>query len=282
MAASVSVPRGPAARLLRHRTARAGLILLAGFLLAVYLGPVVWPGDPDALDQAQALHSPSWSHPLGTDQYGRDQLARLLDGGRRSLEATALVLALSVAIGLAVGVLAGIAGGLVDALAMRLVDVMLSIPGMVLTLALLGALGPGFVNLMVALVITTWPPYARICRGIVLGGRQRLDVVSARLAGIGWVRAAATHLLPAAATQVLVVATIDIGHTIIAIAGLSFLGLGVQQPAAEWGAMLSSARLYLAQAPWLLIPAAAISLVVLAANLTGEALTDSSDPRRAR
>ncbi|QSB16816.1 ABC transporter permease [Natronosporangium hydrolyticum] len=272
--------RGLPERLAGHRTAKLGMVLLLGLFAAVYLGPLVWPYDPEALEHAVALQGPSWSHPLGTDQYGRDQLARLLDGGRRSLEATALVLLLSLALGLLVGVCAGVAGGLVDALAMRAVDVILSIPGMVLTLALVGALGPGLTNLMIALVVTTWPPYARLARGVVMGGRTRLDVVSARLAGVGWLRAATTHLLPVATLQVLVVVTIDIGHTIIVIAGMSFLGLGVQPPAAEWGAMLASSRLHLAQAPWLLAPAVAISLVVLAANLVGEALGDSADPRR--
>jgi ABC-type dipeptide/oligopeptide/nickel transport system permease subunit len=151
----------------------------------------------------------------------------------------------------------------------------------VLALALIGALGPGYTNLVIALTLAAWPQYARLARSYVITGRRRPDVVSARLAGIGWFRAAAGHLLPGAATSVVVVAALDVGHTIMAIAGLSFLGLGIQPPTPEWGAMLADSRLQLAQAPWLLAgPAMAIVLAVLAANLIGETLQEVADPRR--
>ncbi|RFS80964.1 ABC transporter permease [Actinomadura spongiicola] len=275
--------RGVLSRLLRRRDARAGLVILTLVVVAVVAGPWFAPHEPDAAEFGRVLSGPSASHWLGTDQFGRDQLARLLDGGRRSLEATALVLAISVAAGLVVGTVAGVAGGLVDVVAMRAVDLALAVPGVVLTLALLGALGPGFGNLVIALAATTWPPYARLARGHVRAGRDRPDVVTARLAGASRPRAAAAHLLPGAAAHVLVVAALDVGQTIMAITGLSFLGLGAQPPHAEWGVMLADSRLYLTEASWLLLaPSAAIVVVILAAVLLGEAAAEASDPRRVR
>ncbi|GAA1017397.1 peptide ABC transporter permease [Acrocarpospora pleiomorpha] len=275
--------RGVLARLLKRRDARAALVILVLGALGILAGPALVPYAPDVADFDNVLSGPSAAHWLGTDQFGRDQLARLLDGGSRSLLATALVLVISVAAGLIVGTLAGVAGGLIDVVAMRAVDMALAVPGVVLTLALLGALGPGFGNLVIALAATAWPPYARLARSYVRSGRERPDVVTARLAGAGWPRAAVAHLLPGAATHVMVVAALDVGHTIMAVTGLSFLGLGAQPPDAEWGVMLSDSRLYLTQAPWLLLaPSAAIVLVILAAILLGEAAAEVSDPRRAR
>ncbi|MFI6910401.1 ABC transporter permease [Nonomuraea sp. NPDC050394] len=275
--------RGVTARLVRRRDAVTGLVILSVVILAIVAGPALVPYEPDAADFDAVLSPPGAAHWLGTDQYGRDQLARLLDGGRRSLEATGLVLVISVAAGLVVGTLAGVAGGLVDVIAMRLVDMALAVPGVVLTLALLGALGPGFGNLVLALAATTWPPYARLARSYVLAGRERPDVLTARLAGASWPRAAGAHLLPGAAAHVLVVAALDVGQTIMAVTGLSFLGLGAQPPHAEWGVMLSDSRMYLSEAPWLLLaPSAAIVVVILATILLGEATAEASDPRGRR
>lgn len=261
----------------RSRGSRTGLVLLGVLVVAVYAGPLLVPYDPEALNRTDVLTGPSGAHPLGTDQYGRDQLSRLLEGGQRSLEAVSLVLGASLLAGMLVGVAAGVFGGWVDVVLMRVVDVLLAIPAMVLVLAMLGALGPGFGTVVVALTVGTWPPYARMARSFVLSGRGRPDVVCARMAGVGWSRAAAGHLVPGAAAQLMVLVSLDIGHTVMSVAGLSFLGLGVLPPAAEWGAMLSAARPFLGQAPWLLAPAAAIVLVVLAANLLGEALTRTRD-----
>ncbi|MFE0153613.1 ABC transporter permease [Nonomuraea sp. NPDC059007] len=281
--ASTPPVRGVLPRLLRRREAAAGLSILCLVFLAILAGPALVPYEPDVADFDAALRPPDAAHWLGTDQFGRDQLARLLDGGARSLEATGLVLLISVAAGLVVGTLAGVAGGVIDVIAMRLVDMALAVPGVVLTLALLGALGPGFGNLVFALAATAWPPYARLARSHVLAGRERPDVLTARLAGAGWPRAAAAHLLPGAAAHVLVVAALDVGQTIMAVTGLSFLGLGAQPPHAEWGVMLSDSRMYLSDAPWLLLaPSAAIVVVILAAILLGEATAEAADPRRLR
>ncbi|GAA1312064.1 ABC transporter permease [Saccharothrix xinjiangensis] len=252
---------------------RIGLALLAAVVLAVVVGPWLVPHDPDALDRTAVLVAPGAEHLLGTDHLGRDQLARLLVGGRNSLLAVAAVLALGLAVGMVVGVVSGVLGGVVDTVLMRVVDVFLALPAMVLTLALLGVLGPGFGTMIIALTAGTWPGYARMARSYVMTGRDRPDVLAARLAGVGWLRAARRHLVPAAFGQLLVLVSLDVGYMVTSIAGLSFLGLGVQPPAAEWGAMLSNARLYLGQAPWLLLgPGVAIVLTVLAANLVGESL----------
>jgi ABC-type dipeptide/oligopeptide/nickel transport system permease subunit len=279
----VAPPRGLWARLLRHREAKLGLglaLLLIGLAL---LGPLLAPFAPDAPNFRAKLEAPSAEHWLGTDQSGRDQLSRVLDAGRRTLGTALLVLGAVFIIGLVLGTIAGMAGGLVDVLLMRVVDVLMALPSIVLAIAIVGVLGPGFQNLVLALVISWWAYYARLARSYVLNARQRPDVIAARLAGIGWGRIMVGHVLPGVAAQLLIVATLDLGSMIAAIAGLSFLGLGVQPPAAEWGAMLADSRLYFTLAPWLLLgPVVPIFLAVIAANLLGNALRDTLDPGRLR
>ena len=282
-ATPVAPPRGLWARLLRHREAKLGLglaLLLVGLAL---LGPLLAPYAPDAPNFRAKLEAPSAEHWLGTDQSGRDQLSRVLDAGRRTLGTALLVLGAVFIIGLVLGTIAGMAGGLVDVLLMRVVDVLMALPSIVLAIAIVGVLGPGFQNLVLALVISWWAYYARLARSYVLNARQRPDVIAARLAGIGWGRIMVGHVLPGVAAQLLIVATLDLGSMIAAIAGLSFLGLGVQPPAAEWGAMLADSRLYFTLAPWLLLgPVVPIFLAVIAANLLGNALRDTLDPGRLR
>ncbi|WP_300007705.1 ABC transporter permease [Pseudonocardia sp.] len=276
---AVPVRRGVLARLLAHRTGRAGLALAAVLLLAVLAGPLLVGQSTTELDLGDKLAPPGPEHWLGTDQFGRDQLARLLEGGRRSLGAAALVLAGALVISMTIGIAAGLAGPVVDAVAMRVVDVLLALPGLILALAVVGVLGPSFSNLVLALVISSWAYYARLARSYVLAARSRGDVLAARMAGIPGPRIVAGHIVPGVATQLLVVATLDLGGVIVAIAGLSFLGLGVQPPDAEWGAMLSETRLYFTTAPWLLAgPAVATFLAVTAANLVGDALRDVAGP----
>jgi ABC-type dipeptide/oligopeptide/nickel transport system permease subunit len=272
-------PRSLSARLWRHTEARFGLavtLLLVGLAL---FGPLLAPYDPNRPDFRAKLEAPSAEHWLGTDQSGRDQLSRVLDGGRRTLGTALLVLSCIFGIGLVIGTIAGMSGGIVDLVLMRLVDVLMALPSIVLAIAIVGVLGPGFENLVLALVISWWAYYARLARSYVLNARQRPDIIAARLAGIGWGRIMAGHVLPGVTSQLLIVATLDLGAMIAAIAGLSFLGLGVQPPAAEWGAMLSDARLYFTLAPWLLFgPLVPILGAVLAANLLGNALRDTLDP----
>lgn len=278
LAAPSAPPRGVTRRMLARRSARAG-ILLAGLLAAMSLaGPAVLPDRPDRISLNEKLVAPSLRHPLGTDQYGRDQLARIADGGRRSLGAALLVLGGTLLLSLAAGITVGMIGGFIDAAAMRIVDVLLALPPLVLALAVVGVLGVGFENLVLAMILSSWAYYARLARGYAQLARRRQDVIAARLAGIVWPRVVAGHIMPGVAAQLAVVATLDLGGVIIGISGLSFVGLGVQPPDAEWGAMLAESRLFFTTAPWLLLaPAAAIFLSVVSANLIGNALRDAAD-----
>ncbi|MEM1430370.1 MAG: ABC transporter permease subunit [Pseudomonadota bacterium] len=269
-------------RLWRHPSGRWGLLLGAALLLFAALGAVWTPYAPDVPDYANALKGPSLAHPFGTDATGRDMFSRVMNGAHRSIGAAMLVLAAVFAIGLVLGTLAGLAGGLTDTVVMRVADVAMALPGLVLAFAVLGLLGPGFVNLLVALIVADWAWYARLSRSLSLDARQRPHVIAAQMAGIPRWRIVLGHILPGVALQVGIVATLALGSMIGAISGFSFLGLGVQPPAAEWGALLAESRLFFALAPWLLLaPAWMIFLSVLAANLVGNALRDVASPGEA-
>ncbi|EPX78644.1 ABC transporter permease [Salipiger mucosus] len=267
--------RGLLPRLWSHPSGRTGLIL-GGLLLAFALIGTVWtPHEPNWPDYAVALRAPDTEYLLGTDDTGRDLLSRLMEGAHRSLGAALLVLGGVFAVGLVYGTVSGLAGGWADIVMMRLADVMMSLPGLVLAFAVIGILGPGFLNLLVALIVADWAWYARLARSMAIGSRNRPDVIAARMAGVpGW-RIVSSHILPGLALHLGVVASLALGSTVGAISGLSFLGLGVQPPLAEWGAMLSDARLFFSVAPWLLWgPAVMIFLSVLSANLISNGLRD--------
>jgi len=272
------LPRGLLARLWTHRGGRIGLILCLILAVLSALGPSILPHEPNWPDYASTLLGPSAEHWLGTDATGRDVLSRLLDAGHRSLGAAMLVLVSIYGIGLVVGVIAGVSGGVVDTVLMRLVDVLMTIPGMVLAFAIVGILGPGFHNLILALIIADWAYYARLARSYVLNAAGQPYITAARLAGVPFHRILIQHIIPPAAIQLAIVASLGLGGTIGAIAGFSFLGLGSQPPHAEWGAMLSESRFYFPIAPWLLLaPAGLILVSVVAVNLIGNALRDVLD-----
>jgi ABC-type dipeptide/oligopeptide/nickel transport system permease subunit len=265
-------------QLAARRSGQAGLVLAAMVVGFVVFGPLVIGQDPDAQDLTALLQRPSSSHLLGTDQFGRDVLARVAEGGRRSLMGTTLILSVTFALGLFVGVVAGMAGGGVDSVLMRVVDVFLSIPALIIAIGLVGALGPSFTNLVIALVAAAWPFYARIARGFTLNAALRPDVIAARLAGVGRLRILFGHIVPGAASRLLIVVSLEFGGVILALAGLSFLGLGAQPPAAEWGVILADSRNFFTVAPWLLLaPGIAIVLAATAANLIAESLRDLAD-----
>jgi peptide/nickel transport system permease protein len=268
---------GTLQKLLAKNSARVGIIT-AGFLLILTLiAPLALTFEPNAQNPAEKLLAPSFEHLLGTDQYGRDVLARIAGGALRSLGAAILVSAGTLFLSLIAGITVGMLGGIVDSVVMRVVDVFLALPSLVLALAVVGVLGVGFENLLIALVFSSLAYYMRLTRSYALNARNRQDVIVARLAGVGWTRIIFGHIAPGILTQMLIVATLDLGGVIVAFAGLSFLGLGVQPPDAEWGAMLNESRLFFTNAPWLLLaPAAAIFLSVMAANLIGNALRDAS------
>lgn len=272
---------------MRPRSPRASRkpALVAGTAIATLLfafslfGPIISPYDPDEADYSNTLAPPGAEHPLGTDHIGRDVFARIADGARRSLGSAVLILALVVSIGIAIGVAAGLAGGWGEIVIMRVVDIALALPGTVLAIAIAGLLGPGFKNLILAMVIADWAYYARLARSFVLTAAKRPDVLAARMAGVPSFRIVMSHILPSVVSQMAAVATLGLGGMIAAISGFSFIGLGIQPPLAEWGNMLSESRYYITIAPWLLIaPTAMVFLSVLTANLLGNALRDSSDP----
>lgn len=265
-------------RLWRHGSGRTGLILSVFLLFLGGWGMIWTPYDPDYANFAMGVKPPSLHHWFGTDEMGRDLFSRLLNGAHRSVGAALFVLASAFFIGISIGVLSGLSGGWLDKLIMRCVDIVMSLPSLVLAFAILGVLGPGFINLLIALILSDWAWYARLARSFVIGCENRPDIITARLYGISNFRILWTHLLPPVAIRLGVLATLAFGSMISAISGFSFLGLGVQPPHAEWGAMLSQSRLYFDYAPWLLLgPAMAIFISVLAANLLGHALRDVTE-----
>ncbi|HEX5741951.1 MAG TPA: ABC transporter permease subunit, partial [Pilimelia sp.] len=265
-------------RLRRHRGGQAGIALAAAVTAAGVLGPLTGH-DPNQPDYANQLAAPGAAHWLGTDDAGRDQLARTLAGTRTSLQAVAVVVALTTATGLLVGGIAGYVRGLVDAAVGRLIDVMLGLPGQIVALAVVGALGAGSGNLVLAVVVGGWAYPARVARAAVLGSHDRLEVLAARLAGIPDRRIFATHVLPATVATVAVAAATGVGEVVLILAGLSFLGLGAQPPTAELGQMLADSQSALASSPWLLVgPSVVIAAMVTAALLLSDALRDAADP----
>src|SRR5438093_123231 len=217
---------------------RAGILIVALTALAAIAGPWVVPYDPASQQLPLRLAGPTWTHPLGLDELGRDVLARLLIGARISLLVGISVVSISSAVGVVVGAIAGYAGGWVDALLGRLMDVLLAFPGILLAIALVAVLGPSLVNVVIALVSIGWVSYARLVRGQVLKVRELEYVQAARAQGATVLRILARHVVPAALSAVTVQATLGMAGAIIAEASLSFLGLGVQPPTPSWGTML--------------------------------------------
>lgn len=278
--AGALVPRESLLRLLmRDRTAVAGLVILAVLLGAAVLAPWVAPHDPAAQDVINRYAPAGGEHVLGTDHLGRDVFSRLLFGARYSLFAAVAVGTAVLVIGLAIGLVSGFVGGWLDGLLMRAVDVLLAFPNFLLVLAVVAALGPGLVNLMLAFTLVAWGSYARIVRGLVLSAKERPFVESARALGLRPRRVAVRHVLPSVLAPVMVLWTLQSGRLLLALSALSFLGLGVQPPTPEWGAMLNEARDFLARAPRLMVyPGALITLAALGFNLIGDGLRDVLDP----
>ena len=267
----------------RDRTAMLGVVLVVALAGAALLAPLLAPHDPDFVDVARKYRSPSWEFPLGTDNLGRDILSRLLVGARLSI-GTAVVAGLAIGVvGLVMGMLAGWFGGAVDMVISRIVDVLLAFPLFLLALGITGLIGPGLRNLSIALVSVAWAGYARIVRSAVLAERNKPYVEAARAAGASEARIMGKHVLPNVVAPVLVLTTLDMGVVLLAVSGLSFLGLGVKPPTAEWGSMLAEGRNYLDQGPQMTVfPGAAIFLMVLGFNLLGDGLRDALDPRASR
>jgi len=258
---------------------RIALLIVALLAIAAIAAPWIAPYDPDAVDLAQRLQGPSLAHWLGTDHLGRDELSRLIYGTRVSLGSVALSIVLILALAIGVGGLSGYMGGRVDQAIMRFCDCFLAFPTIVLALFLIGILGTGMVNVIIAIALSHFARYARMVRGLVLSFRQRDFVLASRAAGASRVRVFFEHLFPAIMAQMIVLATLDIGHMMLHVAGLSFLGLGVQPPTAEWGVMIGDARQFVWSMPMLILwPGLALLLSVMAFNILGDAVRDRLDP----
>jgi len=275
-------PYGRAWRRLRRDRLAMGALALFGAMLAISIvGPLVLPIDPFRQSLQDSLLPPaSAGHPLGTDNFGRDVLLRLVDGGRVSLTVGIVAVALSLAIGGAIGLVTGFFGGWVDRVLMRLVDVQLAFPGILLALVIVTVIGSGLDKVMIAVGIGGIPRFARVVRGSVLNTKGELFVEAARSIGASDLRLMFVHLVPQCLGPAITIATFGLATAILASASLSFLGLGAQPPTAEWGLMLAEARRYLRIAWWLAVfPAVAIMLAVLAVNVLGDAVRDALDPR---
>ncbi|HLE27152.1 MAG TPA: nickel transporter permease [Anaerolineales bacterium] len=275
----VSPPRARPA-LLRSPLTVAGLALILIFGLSALFARALAPMDPLTQKLSQRLQPPSSAHWLGTDQLGRDVLSRLLFGARISLTVGVVVVSTAGTFGTLVGLIAGYTRGLADEALMRVTDVFLAFPALILAMAIAGALGPSLNNAMIAIAVVTWPVYARLVRGQVLSLREREFVEAARGLGASTPRILWRHILPNTLAPILVQASFDMGGAILSAAGLSFIGFGAQPPAPEWGVMISDGRKFINTQSWLsLFPGLAILLTVAAFNLIGDGLRDALDPR---
>lgn len=270
-------------RLLRNPGAVTGLILLGLLVLAALFGPLIIRYDPVALAPRERLQAPGMAHWFGTDAFGRDIFTRVVYGGRVSLQVGFIAVAIASLIGVTVGLMAGYYGGLTDTLLMRLVDVMLAFPGILLALAIVAILGPNLINAMIAVGISASPTYARVVRGAVLQTKEQPYVEAVVQSGARAWRILLLHILPNILAPIVVIATLGVANAIIAGAALSFLGLGAEPPTPEWGLMLSDGRNYLRHAWWITtFPGLAIMISVLSINLVGDGLRDALDPRLTR
>jgi peptide/nickel transport system permease protein len=268
-------------RLARRRAAIAGLAVVLFFIVLAILAPLLSPYDPLATNWAVVRKSPSALHLFGTDEIGRDVLARIIWGARASLLAGLVSVSLALAVGVPIGLLSGYIGGIVDGILMRMIDAMLSIPFLILAIALAAFLGPSLTNAMIAIGVSQTPIFARLTRGQVLAVKHEDYIEAARALGNPHRRIVLRHIFPNIVPPLLVQATLAAAAAIIAEASLSFLGLGQQPPDPSWGSMLNTAKNFISQAPWMAMwPGLAIFTLVLSLNLFGDGLRDALDPRR--
>ncbi len=263
------------------------LLIFGLVVISAIGGEAITPHDPNGLDLGAAFHPPFWQeggsldYPLGTDNLGRDVLSRIMAGARISLTVAAYAIVISGGIGALVGMIAGYFGRSVDAIIMRLVDIQMSIPSLALALVIATVLSPSLTTVIVVISITYWTWYARIIRGEIMSLKERDYVALAKVAGCSTATIFMRHLLPNVLNTLLVLATLQVGQVIIFEASLSFLGLGIQSPDVSWGLMLADARQYISNAWWAItLPGVAIMLTCLSANLIGDWLRDTLDPKR--
>ncbi|CRM33784.1 MULTISPECIES: ABC transporter permease [Pseudomonas] len=266
--------------LLRNPMTLAGLLVALLLVVVAAFAPWIATHDPVAQNLANALQAPGSAHWFGTDEYGRDIFSRLVYGSRITLYIIGLVTVIVGPIGLFIGTVSGYFGGAVDTVFMRLTDIFISFPSLVLALAFIAALGPGLEHAVVAIALTSWPPIARLARAETLSLRNADFVVAVELQGASPARIILRHIVPMCLSSVIIRLTMNMAGIILTAAALGFLGLGAQAPLPEWGAMISTGRRYMLECWWLVaVPGAAIMLVSLAFNLLGDGLRDILDPR---
>jgi peptide/nickel transport system permease protein len=284
-ASTTAAPRSRPGLDLLRKASRHGLVIAGGAIVLVLavtavLGATLAPYDPVAMDFTARFAPPSWAHPFGTDDFGRDLFSRVLHGAAVSFQVAAIAVGLSGAVGVSLGLLAGYLGGWVDELVMRVMDVLFAFPAVLLAITVMAILGRGVENAMIAIAIVYAPIFARVTRGAVISVRDREFVTAARALGTRPLRIMVFHVLPNAAGPILVQTSLSLAFAILAEAALSFFGLGTQPPDPSWGRMLSEGRAYLGQAPWMgIFPGLAIMVAVLGFNLLGDGLRDVLDPR---
>jgi peptide/nickel transport system permease protein len=270
-------------RFLQHRTAVAGAATIALLTLAAILAPWIIAPSPIAVDLLAPFRPPGPGHFFGTDDLGRDVLSRIVHGGRYALGLSLLSASLAAAAGITIGVAAGYSGGWIDGVVMRAVDVLLAFPAFLLGLALMAAVGPSLANIVAVLAFTRMPRFARLLRGATLGLKTAEYISAARAAGSTGARIIFRHILPNCLGPAMVFISLDLGAIVTSLAGLSFLGVGLQPPTPDWGIMLTDGRKFLQTAPWVaLFPGAAITLTVMAFNFIGDGVRDAMDPRSKR
>jgi peptide/nickel transport system permease protein len=267
-------------RFRKNRPGVAGLVLVGLLFAVAAAAPVLSRWRPDAMDLVLQYQPPSWHHLLGTDEFGRDVLTRIFYGARVVIGVALPATALALGLGVTLGLTAGLNGGMVEQVLMRVIDVLLAFPSLVLAIGLVAAAGPSLVNIILVIGVTRAPTYGRLIHGMVLSLRHLEFVDAARATGATMFRIGARHILPNVVSPLLVYSSLTVGASILTISGLSFLGIGVQPPAADWGVMLTRGREYLMVAPWIpFFPGFAIFLTVMGFNLLGDGLRDALDPR---
>ncbi|HDG61434.1 MAG: D-ala-D-ala transporter subunit [Thermotoga sp. 4484_232] len=267
----------------KNKLAMIGTVIILGFIIVAIFAPVLAPYDPYQQNLHNRLAPPSREHLLGTDQFGRDVLSRIIWGTRIELKIIFLVTVISTAIGTIIGLISGYFGGAVDEILMRITDMFLAFPSLVLAMAFAAALGPSLTNAIIAISVITWTVYARLVRAETMKIKSTLYIEAIRALGAGTFRILFLHILPMTISPILVQMTLRMGTIILTAAGLGFLGLGAQPPTPEWGAMVSDGRLYMMNAWWIsTFSGLAIALVVLGFNLLGDGIRDILDPRLRR
>jgi peptide/nickel transport system permease protein len=266
----------------QYTMAALGAVIIALWIVVALFAPILAPHEPNAVDLTLRLLPPGGQYPLGTDELGRDVLSRLIFGARISLLTGVVVVAIGAAVGTVIGAIAAYAGGLAEEAIMRFTDLVLCFPPIILALAIGAALGIGTINTIIAMLVVWWPKFARLARSLVLQQRSLEYVEAALVAGYGPGRILARHIIPNAIGPLIVLVTLDVGNAIIIFSGLSFLGLGVVPPAAEWGSMISEGRELVAQWWVASFPGFAILSIVLGFNFLGDGVRDWLDPRSRR